>query len=148
MVPLPRLAPSREDGGMRRWVVAAAVISLVVLEVGSAGALGSTVTTTRTIRSAGRCTGGDSTYSLVLSRYDRNTLRVRFRITNSRRGHTWQIFGSDNGMRIFAVKRVVPSDGSVSVKRRIADRHRVDRVKVASSNSNSGEACNATLKGF
>jgi hypothetical protein len=133
---------------MQRGVVAAAIISLVVLEVGSAGAVASAMAVTPVVRSTGRCTGGDSTYSLVLSRYDRNTLRVRFRIAHSRRGHTWQIFGSDNGKRIFAVKRVVPSDGSVSVRRRIADRHRVDKVKVASSNSDTGEACNATVKGF
>jgi hypothetical protein len=132
---------------MRRGMVAAALVLLLALGIGSAAA-GSPAGPTRSVRNAGACTGGPSTYSLALSRYDRNTLRVRFRIANSTPGQTWQIFGSDNGVRIFAVKRVVSSHRTVSVRKRIADRHRRDRVKVAASNTDSGEACNATVKGF
>jgi hypothetical protein len=133
---------------MRRAVVAAALISLLALGLGSAAAGAWAGVPMRDVRSGGRCTGGDSTYSLALSRYDRNTLRVRFRIANSTPGQTWQIFGSDNGARIFAVKRIVPSDGTVSVRKRTHDRRGRDRVKVAATNSASGEACNAIVKGF
>ncbi|MDP9302373.1 MAG: hypothetical protein M3P43_16010 [Actinomycetota bacterium] len=133
---------------MRRGLVSAAVVSLLVLGVGPAGARMPTVQPIMDVRNAGRCTGGDSTYSLAVSRYDRNRLRVRFRIAHSTPGQTWQIFGSDDGERIFAVKRDVSSDGTASVRRRIPDRHGKDKVKVAASNSTSGEACNATVKSF
>ena len=134
-------------GNMRRGM-AAVMVSVLALWIGSAAAGASTVPLVKSVRNAGRCTGGDSTYSLALSRYDRNTLRVRVRIANSTPGQTWQIFGSDNGSRIFAVKRVVPSDGSVSVRKRAADLRGRDRVKVAAGNSDSGEACTGTVKGF
>ncbi len=133
---------------MRRGMVAAALISLLALGIGSAAAGAPEGPPMRGVRNAGQCTGGDSTYSLAVSRYDGNTLRVHLRIANSTPGQTWQIFGSDNGVRIFAVKRVVPSDRTVSVRKRTADRHGRDRVKVAATDTDSGEACNATVKGF
>src|SRR5205085_4184935 len=124
-------------------------VAFVLLAMGMGSAEASPpVQAARAVRSAGRCTGGDSTYVLSLSRYDRNTLRVRFAIAHSTPGHSWQIFGSDDRIRIFAVKRTVGAGGTLSVRRRIKDRRGPDHVKVAASDAASGEACSAGVKGF
>ena len=132
---------------MRKGALASAVVALVLLGAVPSGASdGAQIM--RMQRNAGRCSGGGSSFVLAVSRYDRNTLRVRFSITHSRRGDTWQIFGSNDRVRIFALTKVTRSDGTVRVRRRTKDRRGPDHVKVAASNTDSGEACSAAVKGF
>jgi hypothetical protein len=132
---------------MRKGRLASAVVALVLLGAAPSGASDS-AQVVRMQRSAGRCSGGDSTSVLAVSRFDRNTLRLRFSIAHSRPGDTWQIFGSDNRVRIFAVTKVSRSDGTLKVRRRTKDRRGPDHIKLAASNSDSGEACSAAVKGF
>jgi hypothetical protein len=131
---------------MRKGALASALVALVALGAAPSGVAEAQVTHMQ--RNAGRCSGGDSTYVLAVSRYDRNTLRVRFSIARSHPGDHWQIFGSDDRVRIFAVTKVTRSDGTLTVRRRTKDRRGPDHVKVAASNTDSGEACSAGIKGF
>jgi hypothetical protein len=132
---------------MRKGALASVALALVLLGTGPSGAADSGQVYLMQ-RNAGRCSGGNSTSVLAVSRYDRNTLRVRFSIAHSRPGQTWQVFGSNDRVRIFAVTKVTRSDGTVRVRRRTKDRRGPDHVKVAASNTDSGEACSAAVKGF
>jgi hypothetical protein len=124
-------------GYMFRKALATAML-LVVVGAGRAGAVSPST------RRAGHC-DGPSTYTLVVTQYDATTLRVRFAIANSTPGETWQIFGSDDGARIFAVNRVVSDTGKAAVIRYPKDLVGTDSIKATGLNSTTGESCIASL---
>jgi len=117
----------------------AAALLIVVIGAGSAGAA-----TSPTARRSGHC-DGLSTYTLVVTQHDAATLQVRFVIAHSTPGQTWQLFGSDNGVRIFAVNRVVSSLGKAAVVRYPRDLAGTDSIKATGFNPTTGEVCSASL---
>jgi hypothetical protein len=97
------------------------------------------------VKRAGSCSLGDASYTLTVVRYDATRLRVRFVISNSTLGQTWQLFGSDNGSRIFAVARVVVLGGTAKVTKLIPDLAGTDAVKATASDSLTGETCQGSV---
>lgn len=134
---MPGLPGRPHDGCMLRKALATAML-LVVVGAGRAGAVAPAA------KRSGQCQG-PSTYSLAVTRYDATRLRVRFAIANSTPGQTWQLFGSDDGTRIFAVNRVVSASGTVSVRRVVKDLPGTDSVKATGINSLSLDVCRGSV---
>jgi hypothetical protein len=134
---LPGYQDSPRMNRMLRKALATAIL-LVVLGAGRAGAAAPE------IRRSGRC-DGSSTSVLGVTRYDATRLRVRFAIANSTPGQTWQLFGSDNGIGIFVVNRVVSASGSVSVRRLVKDLPGKDIVTATGFNPAALESCKLSL---
>ena len=88
---------------------------------------------------------GSSTSALSVTRYDATRLRVRFAIANSTPGQTWQLFGSDNGIGVFVVSRVVSAGGTVSVRRVVKDLPGKDIVKASGFNVAALETCSGSV---
>ena len=122
---------------MTRRVAAAVIAAAMMLTLGAPKALA--------VQRSGQCSLGVSSYSLTVVRYDATTLRVRFAVSNSTVGQTWQLFGSDNGSRIFAVSRVASLTGTAKVTKLIADRSGTDAVKATASNIITGETCQGSV---
>jgi hypothetical protein len=122
---------------MRRRGGAAAIAVAMVLTLGAPRALA--------VKRAGSCSLGEASYTLTVVRYDATRLRVRFVISNSTLGQTWQMFGSDNGSRIFAVARVVVLGGTAKVTKLIPDLTGTDTVKGTASNILTGETCQGSV---
>jgi hypothetical protein len=98
------------------------------------------------IRRHGSCQGGPGDWTLRVRRESRTTLRVRFAIEDAVPGHTWQLFLSDNGVRVFARSKVTDSDGDVRVRRLIRNRAGVDRIKASGVDLANGETCTGGLR--
>ena len=122
---------------MLRKALATALL-LVVVGAGSAGAAAPD------IKRIVRC-DGSSTSVLSVTRYDATRLRVRFAIANSTPGQTWQLFGSDNGIGVFVVSRVVSASGTVSVRRVVKDLPGKDIVKATGFNAAALETCSGSV---
>jgi hypothetical protein len=118
---------------MTRRVGAAAIAAAMLLTLGGPRALA--------VKRAGACSLGEASYTLTVVRYDATRLRVRFVVSNSTLGETWQLFGSDDGSRIFAVARVASLTGVAKVAKLIPDRSGTDAVKATASNITTGETC-------
>jgi hypothetical protein len=122
---------------MTRRVGAAAIAATMLLALGAPRALA--------VKRTGSCSLGEASYTLNVVRYDANTLRVRFVVSNSTLGQTWQLFGSDDGSRIFAVARLVGLAGTAKVTKLIPDRAGTDAVKATASNVLTGETCQGSV---
>ena len=122
---------------MTRRVGAAAIAAAMLLALGAPRALA--------VKRTGSCSLGEADYTLTVVRNDATTLRVRFAVSNSTFGQTWQLFGSDNGSRIFAVARVASLTGTAKVTKLIADRVGTDAVKATASNTLTGETCQGSV---
>jgi hypothetical protein len=122
---------------MTRRVGAAAIAAAMMLTLGAPKALA--------VQRSGSCSLSEADYTLTVVRYDATTLRVRFAVSNSTVGQTWQLFGSDNGSRIFAVSRVASLTGTAKVTKLIADRSGTDAVKATASNIITGETCQGSV---
>ena len=127
---------------MVRKALVAAII-LIVVGAGSAAGAAPSTGAVPSIRRTGHC-DGTTTWSLSVTQYDATRLRVRFALANSTPGQTWQLFGSDNGVRVFLVNRVVSPTGTASVRRYVKDRPGTDTIKATGLNS-IGEGCIASL---
>ena len=79
---------------MTRRIGAVAITAALLVALGapSAGA----------VKRTGSCSLGEAGYTLTVVRYDATRLRVRFVVSNSGVGQTWQLFGSDDGSRALA----------------------------------------------
>jgi hypothetical protein len=124
--------------GIRRTTMGAAISIALALVVG----LASTAFATESRR--GSCSGGPGYWRLAVGRVDADTLRVRFRIEDVPPGQTWQIFLSDDGVRVFTGERVSDSNGEVRVRRLIPDRGGADTIG-ASGVSATGITCSGSL---
>jgi hypothetical protein len=98
------------------------------------------------IRRHGSCEGGSGEWTLRVRRESRTTLRVRFAIEDAAPGHTWQLFLSDNGVRVFARSKVTDPDGEVRVRTLIRNRAGVDRIKASGVDLANGETCSGGLR--
>jgi hypothetical protein len=119
----------------RLGAVAIATALLITLGAPQAGA----------VKRSGSCSLGEASYTLSVVRYDATRLRVRFAVLNSLVGQTWQLFGSDDGVRIFAVERVASLDGVAKISKLIPDRAGTDAVKATASNILTGEICQGSV---
>ena len=79
-----------------------------------------------------------------MGRYDATRLRVKFTISRAPVGSAWQLFGSDDGHRIFAVTRLADINGVVRVGRVIADRAGPDVIKASGYALLSGQTCSGS----
>jgi hypothetical protein len=126
-----------DDAAMTRRVGAVAIAAAMLLTLGAPRALA--------VKRTGSCSLGEANYTLNVVRFDATTLRVRFVVSNSTLGQTWQLFGSDDGSRIFAVARVVVLGGTAKVTKLIPDRAGTDAVKATASNVLTGETCQGSV---
>lgn len=92
----------------------------------------------------GSCSGGPGHWRLAVDQVDAGTLRIRFRIEDVPAGQSWQVFLSDDGVRIFSGQRVSDSDGEVRVRRLTANRAGADTIG-ASGVSATGITCRGSL---
>jgi hypothetical protein len=97
------------------------------------------------VQRSGSCSLGVGSYTLTVARYDATRLRVRFAVSNSVVGQTWQLFGSDNGSRIFAVSKVASLTGVAKVAKLIPDRAGTDAVKATAGDVTTGETCQGSV---
>jgi hypothetical protein len=122
---------------MTRRVGAAAIAAALLLTLGAPRALA--------VQRSGSCSLGVGSYTLTVARYDATRLRVRFAVSNSVVGQTWQLFGSDNGSRIFAVSKVASLTGVAKVAKLIPDRAGNDAVKATAGDVTTGETCQGSV---
>ena len=120
----------------RLFVIAATTTCLLLASGGYAGAAGR--------HDAGKCSGS-STYLLTVSRGSAKTLEVKFKVSRATPGESWQLFGSDNGIRIFALSKDASPRGVVAVATNITDQPGADTIKASSYDATSGETCNAMV---
>lgn len=89
----------------------------------------------------GGCVGGPSEWRLLVRQETESSLRVRFEVDGDIEGQTWQLFISDDGVRIFAGSKVARDGGSLRVVREIHDRRGVDEIEARGVNLLTGETC-------
>ena len=118
-------------------VIVTMTAALLVASVGYAGAAGR--------GEAGKCSGGSSEYQLTVRRASASTLKVKFTVSKAKPGSSWQLFGSDDGDRIFAVSKTASRRGVVSVAKAISNLPGIDTIKASGYDATSGDMCNATL---
>ncbi len=94
----------------------------------------------------GTCIGGPGEWRLKVAREDGSRLRVRFEIEHGAPSETWQLFVSDDGLRVFAGTKVADDGGSVRVRTTTADRDGHDRVKATAVNVDTGATCSGSLR--
>jgi hypothetical protein len=126
-----------DDAAMTRRFGAVAITAALLVTLGAprAGA----------VKRTGSCSLGETNYTLTVVRYDATRLRVRFVVSNSAVGQSWQLFGSDDGLRIFAVARVASWTGVAKVTKLIPDRAGTDTVKATANNILTGEICQGSV---
>jgi hypothetical protein len=92
------------------------------------------------VRSSGSCSGRGQ-WTLVAKRESASTIRVRFTIEHVDAGSTWQLFLSDNGVRILATTKTAGSDEVVRAVKITSDRSGTDHIKASGVNVSSGGSC-------
>jgi len=122
---------------MHRRVLASVIVVVVMFGGGVARA---------DVSTRGSCSGGPGTYRLDVQREDRSTLRVRFEIASEGAGERWQLFISDNGVRVLARTKYSRSDGDLRVRIEIADRSGTDRISATGANLDDGETCAGSVR--
>ncbi len=79
------------------------------------------------------------------ARHSSGRLRVRFAVTDVDPHETWQVFLSDNGIRIRATSRVSGTKGSFRVRTPTRDRRGADHISATAVNAGDGGSCQASL---
>jgi hypothetical protein len=79
------------------------------------------------------------------ARHQSGHLRLRFAVTDVDPHETWQVFLSDNGVRIRATSRVSGSRGSFRVRTPTHDRRGADHISATAVNAGDGGSCQASL---
>jgi hypothetical protein len=87
----------------------------------------------------GECSG-PSHWRLVVRR-DARRLLVRFAVRGSAAGQGWNVFMDHNGSGFFAGTRTSGTGGRFVVRRTVANRPGVDRIRAGAHNTLSGEIC-------
>ncbi|HEX5951109.1 MAG TPA: hypothetical protein VFZ96_08905 [Actinomycetota bacterium] len=122
---------------MRIWRLVAA-FAFAALVLGATSALASE-------DARGSCSGGPSEWRIVVGREDDRTLRIRFRIEDGEPDQAWQLFLSDDGVRVYAGTKVSNDDGRVQVRRLTTDLVGRDRIEAAGVNVATGESCSGRV---
>jgi hypothetical protein len=128
----------RHHGWMhRRTLIVLAFAACLIL----AGALPAAA---RGVEKRGHCSGGAGDWKISVRSEYGGKLRVRFEIEHVPAGQAWQIFLSDNGIRVFSGTR--RSDGGdVRVTVYPANRGGKDRIAASAVSANSGVSCEGTV---
>ncbi len=87
------------------------------------------------------CSGGSSEFRLRVRPGDEGRLRVRFEIEGSGAGDRWQLFLSNDGVRIVARTKVADGGGHVRIRRGTEDGAGRDRIAASGVNLDTGESC-------
>jgi hypothetical protein len=96
-------------------------------------------------RRRGSCSGGPGHWELRVRREDPTTLRVRFKIEDVAPGQAWQLFLSDNGVRIYSGTKTSNAQGEVRVRRFTRNRSGTDRIAASGVNTKTGTTCEGRL---
>ena len=118
---------------MNRRLCALALSAILLLTLGASGAAAR--------QRAGYCSLRSASYTLSVKRAGTTSLQVRFVVSNAVKGERWQLFGSDNGDRIFSVAKTASKAGAVSVSQKVPDLVGTDVVKASAASVDSGEIC-------
>ena len=121
----------------RRRALAAALLAVLVT-AGPARADGDA-------RKEGSCSGSGH-WTLRVGRESPSRLRVRFAVHDVDAGETWQVFLSDDDVRILAGSRTATDDGRFRVRTLTRDRARRDRIEATAVNADTGASCEASLR--
>jgi hypothetical protein len=97
------------------------------------------------VRREGSCSGSGH-WTLRVDRESASRLRVRFAVRDVDEGETWQVFLSDDDVRIFAGSRTANEEGRFRVGTRTRDRTRRDRIEATAVNADTGASCEAALR--
>lgn len=97
-----------------------------------------------TVKASGSCSGPGS-WALTTRSETTSTIKVRFTIEHVAVGSTWQLFLSDNGVRILATTKTVGSDGEVRAGKITGDRSGTDHIKASGVNISAGGSCAGSL---
>jgi hypothetical protein len=96
-------------------------------------------------RRRGSCSGGPGHWTLRV-RHDDGRLRVRFAIDDVAAGQSWQLFVSDNGVRVYSGTKVSFSDGEVRISKHTRNRRGRDRIAASGVNTSTGTSCEGRLR--
>jgi len=110
---------------------------MLLLTLGASGAVAR--------QRAGNCSLSSASYTLSVKRSSAGGLLVRFVVSNAAKGESWQLFGSDNGNRIFAVAKIATKSGTVTVSQKIPDLPGTDVIRATSASADSGEICEGSI---
>ena len=121
---------------VRVCVVALGAIALVVGVAVDASADGA--------RRRGSCQGPGH-WELRVARVSDHRLRVRFGVEGVRDGDTWQVFLSDDGVRIYARSRT-SNGGDFRVRTLTRDRRGHDRIKASAVDVDASGSCAGALR--
>jgi hypothetical protein len=114
-----------------------ALLSAAVMGVGTAAAKDGDVIRTGGCNSA-------STWKLKLSP-ENGKIEVEFEVDQNVVGHRWRVTITDNGVQVFAGRRVTKApSGSFEVRRVIPNRPGPDNVVAQARNLRTGETCNGS----
>jgi hypothetical protein len=123
---------------MRSRALLVAALSLLLAATASPALAG------RAVTRDGSCSGRGE-WTLRVRRETSTTIRVRFLIERADPGDTWQLFLSDNGIRIFSASRVADADGELRAVKVTSNRSGTDRIKGSGVNISSGGSCEGFL---
>jgi hypothetical protein len=121
----------------RASVTTIAFCLLLLLGIGPASAEG---------RSPGGSCSGPGHWRLDVARETATSLRVRFRVRDVEPGETWQLFLSDNGVRIYAGTRIANDEGRFRVRTITRDRGGSDRIRANAVNVDTGASCAGSIR--
>jgi hypothetical protein len=84
-------------------------------------------------------------WRLRAEQFDADHIRVRFVVRNVAPASEWQFFGTDNGLRIFALKKTANDAGAARVIRIVGDQAGTDAIQASAINYASGNQCGGSL---
>jgi hypothetical protein len=84
-------------------------------------------------------------WRLAVEQYDADHLRVRFVVRNVAAASEWQFFGTDDGLRIFALKKIANDAGVARVIRIVTDQAGADVIQASAINYATGNQCGGGL---
>ena len=97
------------------------------------------------VRRRGDCSGGRGDWVLRVRREDGGRLRVRFKIDDVAAGQSWQLFLSNDGVRIYSGTKTSSSSGEVRVSLFTTNRAGSDRIAASGVNTKTGTTCEGSL---
>jgi hypothetical protein len=119
-------------------VCAAAFVGLMLVSALASGALADGA------RRRGSCDGRGH-WELRVDRESAHGLRVRFEVDDVRQDDTWQVFLSDDGVRIFAGTRT-STDGDFRVRTLTRDRRGRDRIRASAVDIDASGSCAGSVR--
>jgi hypothetical protein len=130
---------TRRSSRLSRLIQACLTVALVTV-VGAAAPVPASPSRTH---QHGSCQG--SGHWTLIARQLVGRVRVTFTVADVDPRETWQVFLSDNGVRIKATSRVSAPEGSFRVRTPTRDRRGRDHLRATAVNVHDGGSCQASL---